>query len=86
MFPPGRQGNPQAPCSAAPPPSGPSDLGITPLGILPFDPAVQEAEEAGTPVFDLPGAESTRAGIGAIATALEEQLGPFGWQGGGRVH
>jgi CO dehydrogenase maturation factor len=55
-----------------------SALGITPLGILPFDPAVQEAEEAGSPVFDLPGAEATRARIGAIAAALEERLGPFG--------
>jgi len=53
-------------------------LGVTPLGILPFDPAVEEAEEKGVPVFDLPGGESIRAMIGGIATALEERLGPFG--------
>jgi CO dehydrogenase maturation factor len=53
-------------------------LGVTPLGIIPFDPAVQQAEEEGRPVFDLPGGERIRARIGEIATALEERLGPFG--------
>ena len=53
-------------------------LGVTPLGILPFDPAVQRAEEEGTPVFDLPGGEGFRGRIGEIASVLEEQLGPFG--------
>lgn len=55
-----------------------SSLGITPLGILPFDPAVQEAEEEGVPVFDLPAAGDIRARIAGIASALEDRLGPFG--------
>jgi CO dehydrogenase maturation factor len=53
-------------------------LGVTPLGIIPFDPAVQQAEEEGKPVYDLPGGETVRARISDIATALEERLGPFG--------
>jgi CO dehydrogenase maturation factor len=51
--------------------------GITPLGIIPFEPAVQQAEERGTPVFDLPGGEGIRARIAALATAIENSLGPF---------
>jgi CO dehydrogenase maturation factor len=54
-----------------------SALGITPLGILPFDPAVQEAEEKGVPVFDLPAGDDIRRSIEGIATALEDRLGPF---------
>ena len=62
-----------------------SALGIAPLGIIPFDPAVQQAEEEGRPVYDLPGGEGVRARIEEIATALEEHLGPFGRHGkGGR--
>jgi CO dehydrogenase maturation factor len=59
-------------------------LGVTPLGIIPFDPAVQKAEEEGRPVYDLPGGEGVRARIGEIATALEERLGPFGKPAGDR--
>ncbi|MGE5831562.1 MAG: ArsA-related P-loop ATPase [Methanomicrobiales archaeon] len=59
-----------------------SALGVTPIGILPFDTAVQEAEEKGVPVFDLPGGEGIQAQIEGIATALEERLGPFGNQAG----
>ena len=60
-------------------------LGVTPLGIIPFDPCVQQAEEEGKPVYDLPGGEGIRSRIGEIATALEEHLGPFGRHGeGGR--
>jgi len=55
-----------------------SSLGITLLGILPFDPAVQEAEEKGVPVYDLTAGEGIRRSIGGIATALEDRLGPFG--------
>ena len=55
-----------------------SALGITPLGIIPFDPAVQQAEEEGKPVYDLPAGEGIRSRIGEIATALEERMGPFG--------
>jgi CO dehydrogenase maturation factor len=55
-----------------------SALGVTPLGIIPCDPCVQQAEEEGVPVFDLPCGEAVRARIGEIATALEERLGPFG--------
>ena len=53
-------------------------LGITPLGIIPFDPAVQEAEEKGLPVFDLPEGAALRARLGEIASAIEERMGPFG--------
>jgi len=53
-------------------------VGVTPLGILRFDPAVQQAEEEGTPVFDLPGGEGTRSQIAWLASVLEERLGPFG--------
>jgi MinD-like ATPase involved in chromosome partitioning or flagellar assembly len=59
-------------------------VGITPLGILPFDPAVQEAEEKGVPVYDLPEGAGIRSRISELATALEERLGPFGQQGKGR--
>ena len=60
-------------------------LGVTPLGIIPFDPCVQQAEEEGKPVYDLPGGEGIRSRIVEIATALEERLGPFGRHGeGGR--
>ena len=59
-------------------------LGVTPLGIIPFDPAVQQAEEEGKPVYDLPAGEGVRARIGEIATALEEHMGPFGNHGEGR--
>ena len=55
-----------------------SALGITPLGIIPFDPAVQRAEEEGAPVYDLPAGEGIRSRIGEIATALEERMGPSG--------
>jgi CO dehydrogenase maturation factor len=53
-------------------------LGIAPLGIIPFDPAVQQAEERGAPVFDLPGGEGIRARIAGLAAAIEGRLGPFG--------
>ena len=53
-------------------------LGVSPLGIISFDPAVQQADEEGAPVYDLPGGEGIRARIGEIATALEERLGLFG--------
>jgi len=62
-----------------------SALGITPLGIIPFDPAVQQAEEEGAPVYDLPNGESIRDRIAEIAAALEDRLGPFGKQGTGRA-
>jgi CO dehydrogenase maturation factor len=55
-----------------------TSLGVTPLGVLPFDPAVQQAEEEGKPVYDLPGGEGVRARISQLATALEERMGPFG--------
>ena len=58
-----------------------SALGITPLGIIPLDPAVQQAEEEGSPVYDRPDGEGIRARIEEIATALEECLGPFGRHG-----
>ena len=61
-----------------------SSLGIAPLGTLPFDPAVQEAEEAGSPVFDHPRGGPTRTRIDAIAAALEERLGPLGGQAMGK--
>jgi CO dehydrogenase maturation factor len=61
-----------------------SSLGITPLGIIPFDPAVQEAEEEGVPVYDLPEGAGIRSRISELATALEERLGPFGQQEKGR--
>lgn len=57
-----------------------SALGITPLGIIPFDPAVQLAEETGAPVYDLPGGERIRDRIAGLATAIEDRLGPFGKQ------
>ena len=53
-------------------------LGVLPIGIMPFDPAVQQAEEDGVPVYDLPGGEGIRARIAGLASALEERLGPFG--------
>jgi CO dehydrogenase maturation factor len=61
-----------------------SALGITPLGIIPFDPAVQQAEEEGAPVYDLPGGGNIRARIAGIAAALEDRMGPFGKHSVGR--
>jgi CO dehydrogenase maturation factor len=61
-----------------------SSLGVTPLGILPFDPAVEEAEGKGEPVFDLPSGERIRGRIEEIATELEDRLGPFGRQAEGK--
>jgi len=52
--------------------------GVAPIGIIPFDPVVQQAEEEGVPVYDLPGAGDLRTRIAGIASALEERLGPFG--------
>ena len=57
-------------------------LGIVPLGAIPFDPAVEQAEAEGVPVWDLPAGEGTREGIRRIASALEERLGPFGKSAG----
>jgi CO dehydrogenase maturation factor len=59
-------------------------LGVTPLGIIPFDPCVQQAEEEGKPVYDLPEGAGIRSRISELATALEERLGPFGQQEKGR--
>lgn len=61
-----------------------SALGVTPLGVLPFEPAVQKAEEEGVPVYDLPEGAGIRSRISELATALEERLGPFGQQEKGR--
>jgi CO dehydrogenase maturation factor len=61
-----------------------SALGVTPLGVIPFDPAVQQAEEEGKPVYDLPRGEGVRARISELATALEERMGFLGKHGKGR--
>ncbi|MDD1663044.1 MAG: P-loop NTPase [Methanomicrobiales archaeon] len=53
-------------------------LGVTPLGTIPFDPAVQQAEEEGTPVYDLPGSAGIRARIADLADALRERCGLTG--------
>jgi CO dehydrogenase maturation factor len=55
-----------------------SALGVTPLGIIPFDPAVQEAEEKGVPVYDLSGGAGIRARIADLADALRERCGLTG--------
>jgi CO dehydrogenase maturation factor len=54
-----------------------SSLGITLLGILPFDPAVQEAEEKGIPILDIPPGARFRAAMADFADTLERLAGPF---------
>ncbi|MDD1669279.1 MAG: P-loop NTPase [Methanomicrobiales archaeon] len=52
--------------------------GVEPLGTIPFESAVQKAEEQGVPVYDLSGSAGIRARIADLADAIRERCGVTG--------